>query len=162
MISPGGQNDWLNNRLAISLPRHFKLTEREETGQTVVEFALTLTFLLFFTFGIFDVGRAVMTQSYISHAVEEGVRRSLEEPNDSLLVSWIADRQAILLPGLGDGTRGQILIQHSPNGQAPKRTTIQITYQFLLIMPLLDQVIEDGIIPLSASATILDSDSNAN
>lgn len=47
------------------------------SGQTLVEFALLIPFLLTLLIGFFDIGRAIFYYSSLSNAVREGTRFSI-------------------------------------------------------------------------------------
>jgi len=58
---------------------------REDSGQTLVEFALILPVFLLVVFGLIDVGRLVYTNSALSQAAREGARLAAAE------AAWIGD-----------------------------------------------------------------------
>ncbi len=53
--------------------------DRDELGQTLVEFALVLPIFMLVIFGLFDVGRAVYTNSVLSQGAREGARLAATE-----------------------------------------------------------------------------------
>ena len=57
---------------------HRGLRGRQD-GQTLVEFALVLPIFLLVVFGVFDLGRAVYTNSVVSQAAREGARLAATE-----------------------------------------------------------------------------------
>jgi len=59
-------------RIAVPLPR--RLSDRTRKGSGLVEFALTVTLLLAFLFGIIDFGRAVYAYEFVTYAARTGAR----------------------------------------------------------------------------------------
>src|SRR5581483_11967192 len=56
---------------------------RQETGQSMVEFALTVIVLVTLLFGVFDFGRAVYYYNAISFAAREAARQAIYCGGDS-------------------------------------------------------------------------------
>lgn len=52
-------------------------------GQTMVEFALTLSIFLLFVLGIVDLSRAVYARSVIANAAREGARYAVAHPPET-------------------------------------------------------------------------------
>ncbi len=50
---------------------------RDDRGQAVVEFALTLPVLLLIIFGLFDLARAVWQENTLAYAAREGTRYAI-------------------------------------------------------------------------------------
>jgi len=119
-------------------------TRQPESGQALVEFALTLLILLLLVFGLIDLGRAVYTASVIQAAAQAGARAGLVS-----LTGVTAAVQAKLI-GL-DVTQAQI----STVMLTSERIEVQVTYELELITPLIAQLVADGRLDLQSSASML-------
>jgi len=116
-------------------------TRQSESGQALVEFALTLMILLLLVFGLIDFGRAVYTASVIQAAAQAGARAGL--------VSLTGVTAAVHAKLIGlDVTQAQI----STVMLTSERIEVQVTYELELITPLIAQLVPDGRIDLQSSA----------
>jgi hypothetical protein len=67
----------------LRLPRRHRSRPRPFAGQSIVEFALVSLVLFMMTFGIIDLGRAVMTRSMLTNALREAARYGSINPTDN-------------------------------------------------------------------------------
>ncbi len=56
---------------------HILATLREETGSTLVEFAVSATLLFTLLFGVLDCSRALYVDHFVAHAAQEGARYAM-------------------------------------------------------------------------------------
>lgn len=67
--------------------------KNREQGQTLVEFALSITITLMLIFGVIDFGRAVYTASVVQWAAQQGARAATVNPDqvqDAVLSRLVA------------------------------------------------------------------------
>jgi Flp pilus assembly protein TadG len=83
---------------------HMRMKNREQ-GQTLVEFALSITITLMLIFGVIDFGRAVFTASVVQWAAQQGARAATVNPDQvqdavlSRLVALDVNEVSITLSG---------------------------------------------------------------
>ena len=65
------------------------LQDRNQPGQTLVEFALLIPLFLFLLLGFFDLGRAWFYRSSLTNAVREGARAGIVIPYDEQAIQDI-------------------------------------------------------------------------
>ena len=75
------------------------MKNNKQSGQNLLEFALTLPLLLLLIMGIFDLGRGIYYYSAIHNAAREGARYGAVNHCD---ITGIVN-QAEQMAGLGDG-----------------------------------------------------------
>jgi Flp pilus assembly protein TadG len=124
---------------------------RFETGQAMVEFALTA--LIFFTviFGVIDLGRAVFEYNLLASSAREGARVAVIQNNtDSDVINRAVDSSAGFI-GSGDVTiSGSRSCTTDPCGSV----TVSIQHTFTPVTPLIGTLI-GGSITLHASSTMV-------
>lgn len=115
-----------------------------ESGQSALEFAITLSILLMLTFGLIDIGRMVYTASVVQAAAQEGARAGLIDLGD------VAPAIQEKMVGL-DESRMQIDISQ------PDRNSVEVdvTYQFEFIVPLIAQTVNAQGFNLRGSASMI-------
>ena len=115
-----------------------------ESGQSALEFAVTLSILLMLTFGLIDIGRMVYTASVVQAAAQEGARAGLIDLSD------IAPAIQQKLVGL-DESRMQIDISQPDNNSVE----VDVTYKFEFIVPLVSQAVNAQGVDLRGSASMI-------
>ncbi|MCX6049529.1 MAG: pilus assembly protein [Chloroflexi bacterium] len=115
-----------------------------EKGQSLVEFALVLLLLLLLTFGMIDFCRAVYTTSVIQAAAQAGARAGL------VSVSGVTAAVQGKLTGL-DVSKAQITTVMLTS----ERIQVKVTYQFEFITPLIADLVTNGRLDLTSSASML-------
>lgn len=114
-----------------------------DTGQSLVEFALTVPVLLLILMAIFDMGRAVYAQNVITNAAREGARYGTIAPDDS---QGIAEHAESLTFGLDTAIQSQ---------QISDSIRVTITHEFAAVTPLIgDFVGQNGTLTLQAVSTM--------
>jgi Flp pilus assembly protein TadG len=118
----------------------------QEKGQTLIEFALVLMILLLLTFGMIDLSRAVYTASVLQAAAQAGARAGMISPDLDEVKTAVQAR----LVGL-DSAR--VLVTRTM--LTSERVEVTVTYDLILMTPLIAQLAPDGRITLRASASML-------
>jgi Flp pilus assembly protein TadG len=111
-----------------------------------MEFALSLSVLLLFVMGIFDLGRGVYAYNVISAAAQEGVRYGLIQPTDTNGIRNVVISKTI---GLDASQVTTSVSQPESNVIA-----VTVTHRFNLITPLIAQAVGNGGISLQATAAM--------
>lgn len=119
---------------------------RCEKGSSLVEFALTLSFLLWIFFGIFDLGRAVFAQNMISYAAREGARYAITDPQDT---DGIVQRVETAAVGLDPN---DLTVQVEYPTSASVR--VIVTYPFRAATPFISSLLVGGTGTLRAASTM--------
>ncbi len=114
-----------------------------ESGQTMVEFALTLMILLLLIFGMIDFGRAVYTASIVQWAAQQGARAGIVDPTT---VEAVIDSKLVAL----DPARATITVTEGSNNMV----TVSINYHFEFVAPIVAQIVGNGI-DLHGSASMI-------
>ncbi len=121
---------------------------QHERGQSTIEFALSVGFLMLLIMAFLDMGRAVYIYSVVSEAAQEGARYAIINPNDTTGIVNTARNYAVGLdPALVNVTR-----------TFPSNSQIEIvvTYQFRPVTPMIGSAIgNNGVITLSNTARML-------
>lgn len=117
---------------------------REEAGQGILEFAVSLGILLLLTFGLIDIGRMVYAASVVQAAAQEGARAGLIDLSD------VTPAIQSKLVGL-DETRTQIAISQPDNNSV----AVDVTYQFEFVAPLVAYAVEANGFDLRGSASMI-------
>lgn len=126
------------------MPAHFK----SRSGQSLVEFALILPFLLLIILGTFDLGRAVYSQTVISNAAREGARYGIipGRTTDQIKDAAIATAIGVTLE------RSHIAV--AINGGA-ETITVNISYPLAPLTPMIGVFFgPSGNLTLTSSATM--------
>lgn len=147
-----------------------KLFSPTEHGQSLVEFAVSLTVLLILVAGIFDAARALFTYLALRDAAQEGALYASIDPTNTAEIVLRACQASDLLGGLNcqetsacESCDVSIIVNLTVSGQACMGATDGVAHgievvvdyaNFPLTMPLIGQLIgrEDTYtIPIRAS-----------
>ena len=102
--------------------------EKRTTGQSMVEMALLLPFLLFVIFGIIDMGWYIYGYSTIYQAARNGTQKASEIPPTIANVSPALNRSDICVTNVLNATQsGAVLFPDLTSGTNPNNT-IAISY----------------------------------
>ena len=74
---------------------------RDESGATMVEFAIVLPVLCIFIFGAIDFGRALKVYNNLSAAARDGARYGAAQPTPLNDAAILARTQAVFQDGMG-------------------------------------------------------------
>ncbi len=126
---------------------------REGRGQSLVELALLLPFLLWIAAGIVDFGRVYQYDTVIISSARTGARAAADVRNSESAVKQavIEDAAPVTIP-LTD-----ITVTVSPSGpREPGSTvTVGVVYSFTPITPLVGALFPGGKVTISRSATMV-------
>ncbi len=126
---------------------------RDGRGQSLVELALLLPFLLWVAAGIVDFGRIYHYDGVVIGAARTGARAAADVRNsDGAVKQAVVDDAAPVAIPLTDVT-----ITVSPAGaRAPGSTvTVGVVYSFSPITPLVGALFPEGKVTISRSATMV-------
>lgn len=120
--------------------RKRKVTRRQR-GQSLIEFAISLTFMITLLAGVVDLGRAYFVFITLRDAAQEGAMYGSIEPTD---VTGIKNRVVATSDGLldlGHVSMDKIGVKLLPEGTAVACAgygiEISVTYDFTLVAPFL-------------------------
>ncbi len=120
---------------------HFRIKPaRRESGQSTVEFGLTLGFVLLFLMAFVDFGRGIYAYSVIAEAAQEGARYAIINPTDTNGIDSAARERVVGLE--------QAQLSITPTSIGSSAMEVQVNYLFQPITPLLENAIgdDDGIL----------------
>lgn len=121
---------------------------RSERGQSTIEFALSIGFLMLLLMAFFDMGRAVYAYGVVAEAAQEGARYAVTAPTDT---NGILNKARSYAVGL---TPAQLTVTAS--FPSTSQVDVQVTYQFRPVTPMISQVVGgSGFIQLSNTARML-------
>lgn len=130
-------------------------------GQSIVEFALIFPIIFFLMTGFFDLGRAVIYYTSLSHAVREVSRAAIVDnaaleaartvPCCNDLVALVKEKAI----GLEADNFTTVLIDPDPDIGSFKTVTVSAEYQFDPVTPGIELLFgDDGFILLHAKSTM--------
>lgn len=128
------------------------VTRYDENGQSLVEFALTLVFLLVLVVGIADLGRALFTYLSLRDAAQEGaLYGSINAAVNEEKIRQRVFQSSDFVQDLADG--GAITVDVTFNGTCTGgEIIVQVTYSdFPITMPFLGTLVGGQTIAISAS-----------
>jgi len=128
---------------------------KSERGQSLVELALSFTFLMLLVGGAIDLGRAFFTFITLRDAAQEGAIFGSYEPTDQCGVKDRV-RASATSPIDTDGIADANITVSYSGGTPPDPgdgITVQVTYDFEVSMPLLGSVIGGQSFPITAAIT---------
>jgi Flp pilus assembly protein TadG len=142
-----------------------------ERGQSLVEFAISLTFILILLAGVVDFGRAFFTFVELRDAAQEGALYGSTSPiidandngqydagestNEAAIRSRVRSTSSTPLDLNDPGVLPDDNISINFSGDPCEGNTVQvtITYDYPISMPLIGGIIGSQTIPLTAQAT---------
>ena len=128
----------------------------EERGQSLVEFAFSMTFLLILLVGIVDLGRAFFTYMALRDAAQEGALYGSTTPTSTSDIEARVWNSSSLLQTLADDDSANTNVAVTIIGSACTGNGIQVTVSydnFPITMPFVGTIIGRQIVPISASIT---------
>jgi Flp pilus assembly protein TadG len=121
---------------------------RSEEGQSLVEVAMLMPLLVLIVAGTLDLGRAYMTMVALNDAAAEGATYASMHPSaTSEIVARTADSSGGVLaldPDL-------VTVDYDTPVAPGKPITVTIGYNYQLMTPVLNAIVPEGAIILSAS-----------
>lgn len=150
----------------------FQFPPKSERGQSLVEFALSLVFLLVLVGGIFDAARALFTYLSMRDAAQEGALYASVFPTQTADIRTRVCNASNMLAGLcaGDdpanGSGFEVQVQPTVGGKFCNGATggvdhgvlVTVDYpNFSLTMPVIGQVLGGSDYEVHITATIQDT-----
>ena len=122
----------------------------KNSGQSLVEFAITLPLLLLVVMGVFDLGRGIYYFSAIHNAAREGARYGAVNHCDT---EGIKNAAKLMIVGMGNDVEVNDPVKHyTPQGN-PDRIVVTVEYPFRTVTPLVGVFLgESGQIVLTSQA----------
>jgi len=121
---------------------------QREKGQSLVEFVIVLPILLIILAGVLDLGRLYFAYVAVTDAAAEGAAYAAIHPTDS---AEVVSRAQEASGGLVQLEADMVTIDR-PAIASGSPVTVTIAYDFLTVTPLINAMVPDGIIPLTAVA----------
>lgn len=123
---------------------------RREKGQSLVEFAILLPFLILLLSGLLDLGRVFYVQVTLEDAASEGVAYATIHPYDA---DGIWRRAAEATGGMITISPNDVDVEYPPVMHVGAPITVTVRYEFHLITPFVSDLLSDGVLPLKGTAT---------
>jgi Flp pilus assembly protein TadG len=131
------------------------IKEERQRGQSLVEIAFGLVFLLVMLAGTVDVGRALFAKAALLDAVEEGALYGSYQPTD---VVGIEKRIRDLTDSpvdFSDPEGIKVSVSYAGSACAGNLMSVSVTYDFLITTPFMGTILGGQTLPLSASSESL-------
>jgi len=132
-----------------------KLSNKSESGQSMVELALSLVIILLMISAIVDGARVLFTYMALRDAAQEGSLFGSVEPGNTVAITARVRNVSDLVRGFG-AANIQIQVSYSGSTCAGGNNTVKVrvTYSnFRLTMPFVGAILGTQTIPISAAAT---------
>lgn len=115
---------------------------KNQKGQALVEFAIILPILLMLVMGILQFGMMLNTYLTIENASREGARAGIIGSSDAEIKNLIIATS----PSLDPACLTVIITPDEPNRKSGDTLTVQITYNYDLIVPIISSLFENVIV----------------
>jgi Flp pilus assembly protein TadG len=135
--------------------REKEFKDERQCGQSLVEIAFGLIFLLVLLAGIVDVGRAQFSRAALLDAAEEGAIYGSYRPTD---VSGIESRIRDISDGpvdFSDPLSVKVSVAYAGSACAGNLLSVSVSYDFLITTPFMGTILGSQTFPLSASSESL-------
>jgi len=117
-----------------------RASRKNDQGASLLEFGLVVLVFYMFVFGVMDLGRALYTYHFVSHAAREATRYAIvhgaASPNPASAAD-IAEYIKNITPNGIDPHAITVSATWSPNNDPGSNVRIQVQDNFHFIMPLL-------------------------
>ena len=124
-----------------------------ESGQSLVELVISITFMLVLLSGIVDLGRAFFVYMELRDAAQEGALYGSAYPNDPLGIEARVRRTSRNPIDLNDLVSVQVNTNFLSSPCKGNGVEVAVTYDFPLMTPFLGSIIGTQSFTLGASAT---------
>ncbi len=141
---------------------------RNERGQSMVELAISITFILFLLSGMVDLGMAFFSFVALRDAAQDGAIYAAIEPvidnngngiydddeplNTAAIETRIRNASSTPID-LTDTTQVSVNIDFSGEPCAGNAVTVSATYNYVIHVPLMGSILGTNTIPITASVT---------
>jgi Flp pilus assembly protein TadG len=130
-----------------------------ETGSEMVEFALVLSILFMFLFGIMDLSRALYAYHFVANAAREGTRYAMVrgatcKSYPTACPASANDVQSYLkkVPAGIDSSALTVTTTWTPDNEPGDTVQVQVQYNFRFILPFLPK---SSVLMTSTSQTVI-------
>lgn len=127
-----------------------------EKGQSMVEFAFALSFLMMLLVGIVDVSRGLFTYMALREAAQEGAVYGAVNPSNNTDIQSRATNSSTLVRNLADDPSASFSVDVTFQGArcTGNGIVVKVTYSnFPITMPFIGAVLGRQQIPISASVS---------
>ncbi len=125
-----------------------KCTQKQK-GQSLVEFALILPILVIILGGVLDLGRLYFAYVAVTDAAAEGATYAAIHPGDT---DDICARAQTASSGVVEIDEGMVEVDYSALTSGSP-ITVTVNYSFTVTMPVINAMVDDGVLMLRAVAT---------
>lgn len=125
-----------------------KCTQKQK-GQSLVEFALILPVLVIILGGVLDLGRVYFAYVAVTDAAAEGATYAAIHPGDT---DEICARAQAASSGVVEIEEGMVEVDYSALTSGSP-ITVTVNYSFTVTMPVINAMVDDGVLMLRAVAT---------
>lgn len=123
---------------------------RREKGQSLVEFAILLPFLVLLLSGLLDLGRIFYVQVTLRDAASEGVTYATIHPYDA---DGIWRRAAEATGGMIAVSPADVDVEYPSVMHVGAPITVTVRYEFRPITPFIGDLVPEGVLLLKGTAT---------
>jgi Flp pilus assembly protein TadG len=135
--------------------------DREQRGQSLVEFALLLPVLLIILAGVLDLGRLYYSYVAVTDAAGEGASYAAIHPPDpdgpsqdfTIAESAVVEHIQDATGGLLEGEDLTVEIGYPPDIQGGAAITVTVSYTYTVGTPIVSAIVPEGVLILRAVAT---------
>ena len=129
-------------------------------GQELIEFAITVTFLLMIVFMIFDLGRGMYYYSVVQNAAREGARFAVVNPNNSSAA--VIDRVKQRVIGINPSDPDLIIwlggsddiSDLDDDWNSDDIVQVRVKFSYKPVTPMANVLLTNGKISMTASSTM--------
>lgn len=124
----------------------------KEKGQSMLEFALILPVLLIVLAGALDLGRLYFVYVAVTDAAAEGATYAAMNPDDH---DEIKARAQAASGGLVEIELASVVVMcpTCPSAASGDSITVTVNYDFAVVTPLINGIVDGGVLPLRAVVT---------
>jgi Flp pilus assembly protein TadG len=123
---------------------------KPERGQGLIELAIALPVLLLLLLGVLDLGRAYYALVSLKDAVGEGAQYAAAYPTRTDQIKLRASQTSTALVVL---TEDMFSVDCADPPTAGQPITVSVAYDFWLVNPIINAMVPDGKLTLSAADT---------
>lgn len=123
-----------------------RVLQRSDSGQGLVEFAITLPFLLLLLLGTIEVGRGIQVWLTVNNAAAVGARTAAVGGSEADVKLAVRNAATTLI---GDNLEIQVV---NAGGLAGQAVTVRVSYGLTALTPVFEDLTPGGVVNVSAAA----------
>jgi len=127
---------------------------RGESGQSLVELAITLPILILLLCGIIDYGWIITNQNAVDHCAREGARYAVVNSTGSGAVNSIKAYTVSLAPSSVQDSLTVRVTFSSPSNPSAGDVTVQVEGDVRVLTPIAGVFVEDQTVTLTSACTM--------